>query len=187
MRLLLDRVMEAKVGKFPNRPTGLRILGFVMVAFLLGWWWRGSVDSSASESATQTLPTFREPIGITGGSDGSFVAFLEEHVGQVVFLSTTLDLSVAMEPQAQIEQQFQVHDFLEDPTTPLPLAKDGSVMLALDLIDRRSPLISHGGTGIVQVQCIGYFRVIRTAASGPSIVFHLREIVETISTPATAH
>lgn len=177
--------MDAKVGKSPNRPTGWSVLGLVMVAFLLGWWWCGSVDSNASESPTKALPTFSEPIGITSGNDGSFVAFLEEHVGQVIFLSTYLDLSVAMEQQAQIEQQFQVHDFLEDPTTRLRLAKDCSVMIAFERVDGRSPLISHGGTGIVQVQCIGYFRVIRTAASGPSIVFHLREIAETISTTGT--
>jgi hypothetical protein len=183
MSLLLDRVMDVKVGKSHNRPTGLGILGLVIGAFLLGWWWRGSVDSSGRESPTKIIPTFSDPIGITSGNDGLFVAFLEEHVGQLVFLSTYLDLSVSLEQQAQMEQQFQVHDFLENPTTPLPLAKDGRVMLALERVAGRSPPISHGGTGIVQVQCIGYFRISRTAASGPSTVFHLREIAETISTP----
>ena len=99
-----------------------------------------------------------------------------------MFISTFLDLSVSLEEAQQIAEQFQVHRFLDDATTPLPLSPDGSTMLALELIGGRTLSRSHGGTGIVQVACTGYFRVSRTLHAGPAITYHLREIAEIVST-----
>jgi hypothetical protein len=57
-------------------------------------------------------------------------------------------------------------------------------MLALDLLDGRELPTSHGGTGIVNAECMGYFLVSSTVHSGPSMTYRLREIP--VVMPATA-
>ena len=155
------------------------ILLLVGVAFFLGWWLRGVGDDDSSRGTPP--PSYTANIGITHGYDGAFAEFLAENQGQVVYLSAMIDLSVSLGAQQEIADQFQVHRFLDDPTTPLPLAPDGSTMLVFELVDRRMLPSSHGGTGIVQIVCTGYFRVSHTLRAGPSLTYHLREIAEVVS------
>lgn len=146
----------------------------VVIAFLLG---RG-VRSDSSEAE---YPTFGGYVGITNGDCDQLTAFLEDNVGRVVFIQTFLDLSVSMADQMEFEDRHQVLDFLEDSRLSLPLSDNGGIRLEIEFVGGRIPSTSHGGTGIVMAEFVGYFRVSQFARSGPSIVYHLREIPEVVA------
>jgi len=157
-----------------------RILGIAGVAallvsaFLLG-------RASRRGPPMPIYPTYTQPVGITNSRGAELVTFLDAHLGEVVFIHTYLDLSVSMAAQSEMEDRFQMLAFLEDSSRSLPLADDGSTWLQIEFIDGRSPPTSHGGTGIVMVEFVGYFRVTQSARSGPSVVYHLREIPQVVS------
>ncbi|MDB4385649.1 hypothetical protein N9Z12_06350 [Opitutaceae bacterium] len=169
--------MMAELEKSPFfRAFGLGALLLVGLAFFGGWWLRGARDAGAGNGAIGSVPTYTEVVGVTSGGDEVFAGFLADNLGQVVFLSSFLDISVSIESQQEIADQFDVHDFTNDASTWLPLAADGSVMLALDLLDGRELPTSHGGTGVVHAECLGYFWISSTVHSGPSMTYRLREI-----------
>lgn len=169
------------------RAFDLGALLLMGVAFLGGWWLRGARDAGAHGGAMDSVPTYTEVVGITSAGDDVFVDFLADNLGRVVFLSTFLDLSVSIESQQEIADQFDVHAFMDDASTWLPLAADGRVMLALDLLDGRELPTSHGGTGIVNAECMGYFWVSSTVQAGPSMTYRLREIPVVMPAPLLPH
>lgn len=166
------------------RAFGMGALLLVGLAFCCGWWLRGERDHGAENGAIDPVQTYRDVVGITSGGDAAFVDFLAENLGRVVFVSTFLDISISTGSQQEIADQFEVHEFMADASTWLPLASDGSVMLALDLLNGRELPTSHGGTGVVNAECTGYFWVSSTVHSGPSMTYRLREIPWVM--PATA-
>jgi hypothetical protein len=175
----------AELAKSPSfRAFSMGALLLVGLAFLGGWWLRGACEAGAENGVIDSVPTYTEVVGITSGGGEAFADFLADNLGRVVFISTFLGVSVSIESQQEIADRFDVHEFTEDASTWLPLIADGSVMLALDLLDGRELPTSHGGTGIVNAECMGYFLVSSTVHSGPSITYRLREIP--VVMPATA-
>ncbi len=141
--------------------------------------WLGRI--TGGEASTPDFPPFTETVGITSGEGEGLAQFLDGHIGDVVFIDTYLDLSVSMTDQSEVDDRFQVLEFLEDSRRALPLSLDGATWLEIEFVDDRIPPTSHGGTGIVMAKLVGYFRVSQSAGSGPSLTYHLREIPQVVS------
>jgi hypothetical protein len=171
MLRLLEMMHSMRLVKSLKRVTGISTpLGGV------------SWDSSTALS----IPKFTQPIYLTGGDNGHFVTFLKANDRRLIALNLSLDASIGTEQQHEYvagkKTVFeQIHSCkLHDLAIPLPCRDHHIVYLKLHFCDPHHQVYSSGGTGVFVLPVRGVFEVVATHHGGPSIIFHLKEVVAPI-------
>lgn len=148
-----------------------------------------SLLTTGAHARDTGIEAFRENIYLTSSNtDTGLLAFLERNEGKIVFIDNLIDTSMSIEENAIVQEQCgvdidavtarEIDDFpLLLPTyDSLDELVCGPHFLVLDLGERTTWEYGSGGTGIVTVRFRGFFELISTGHSGPSIYYHLKEV-----------
>jgi hypothetical protein len=135
-----------------------------------------------AQQAPYDVATFNGTILLTSDGNDEFISFLEANTRRIVYLKATIDACVATEKQMEFVETRHIDldaitsGTLNGQTFTLQYGPGGIVYLEFDLLANHKPKPSYGGTGIIMLFLNGFFEIIGTAHSGPSTVFHLKEI-----------
>lgn len=161
--------------------------GGALALFLVTFFFSPQIQSKpdAPEVERQKQPVvYEEGISITYPDNGEFAAFLEGNLDETIFLRTYIDMSLSSEESQEIESMFGIENFEADSSLVLPLEGKGyGNQLQLHLLNGRELNLSSGGSGVVQFELTGYFRVSRTFHGGPTTIYHLSEIPAMVTQP----
>lgn len=131
---------------------------------------------------SKSIAKFDNPIYLTWGENDDFILFLKNNTGKVIALNLSVDASVASEIQMRMVEKnpdvfSQIHECnLNGIRLSLLNKNNGMVYLTFYFLQQHPLFPSHGGTGIFTIPVRGFFEVLKTFHSGPSIMFHLKEI-----------
>ena len=129
-------------------------------------------------------PTFDGVICITCvvPDNQSFLEFTNRNVGRIVFLNSHIDSSMALERQERwVKEQLIDLDALSSGrfsgrTLAFPNEAMELVSVVFHFRDGHVLSPSHGGTGILMIEVIGFFEISFTFHGGPSRAIHLKEV-----------
>ena len=142
----------------------------------------GGLSWSFPKSKFDGVPIFKDVILLTSNGNDDFISFLEEHTGNIIFLDSVVDASVALLEQIE---------FVETEALDLELLTCGNfdginyllqnnlgklAYVVFHFAENHVLNVSHGGTGTITVAVKGFFEVSPSLHGGPSVVFHLKEI-----------
>lgn len=164
------------------------------------------LQSSANSMHRNQYPVWNnESISISGHhNNDEFKKFLDKNNGKIVYLATSLDMSItgvesfeeenlsyigvwegfSNGPDYKNPTYAGIDRFVEDSSLSLPL--DGSSnmkvnFLRFNLLHNRPLPITQGGTGIHIFPINSYFKVQILGRSGPSTIYELTEVQQNIN------
>ena len=148
----------------------------------------GGISWKSSDNSLSKLPTFSKPIYMTYSDNDDFILFLDSNEHRIVFLDTCIDASVTFKKQFEFAEKVKVDLHVIASGTfsgvelPLPNKQGDRITATFYFSDNPVLRYSAGGTGIITVGFNGFFEVSRTAYSGPTTAFHLKEIKASLET-----
>ena len=152
-----------------------------------------SLHSSAFSDIDMNIDVFKENINFTyNNKNTGLIEFLDRNNGKVVFIDNYLDTSLSVQENGIVSEDcdvdidsiaekringkllvLPVYDYKDEEIVNLNCTR---YQLQLNLKDKTFYEYSAGGTGVVMVRFRGFFEVVITNHSGPSVHFHLNEV-----------
>lgn len=139
--------------------------------------------------APPNIAIFKHPIYLTASNaETGLIAFLETNDGKIVYIDNFIDTSLATEEHTMVEEQcgVDVDAVLENKIAGTPLLLPvydnintlvcGGHYMVLNMNDNTTYEDSAGGTGMAMIRFRGFFEVMTTAHSGPSLYYHLKAV-----------
>jgi len=140
----------------------------------------GGISWSPSKTKFDDVPRYTGSILITSDSNDELISFLEKYSGRIVILDSIIDISVSTPEQSAFVERNHINI---DPFTsgghatyPLRNTLGERISIQFHLIPNHVINFSSGGTGIVTVGMNGIFEIAKTFHSGPTTLYHLKEI-----------
>ena len=135
-----------------------------------------------NKSKYDDIPKYRGSILITSGDNDKLISFLKSNNGSIVILDSIIDASVlTLEQIAFVEREFiDLDSFTSrkfgDERYLLQNTLGELFYIKFHFTPNHILNYSSGGTGIITISINGLFEISSTFHSGPSTMFHLREL-----------
>ena len=145
-----------------------RITGLSTSSFGVSWF-----------SSTPAIEKFTQPVYLSGNDNGDFIAFLNRNDKNVIALDLTLDASVSTKIRYKDRGTFLKirSGQLNGLEIPLYSRSEDINYLGFHFCSQHPQISANGETGVYEIPIRSLFEVLRTIHSGPSRIFHLKEVI----------